>query len=205
MTIIMNSSTLITDYFVPLHANSSILLVRVMIHILDKDFEISITKETIQERVKALADRLNKDYEGKSPVMVCILNGAFVFASDLVRCLTFQPDIQFAKYSSYDGMDTTGKVNEILAATTDLKGRDVIIVEDIVDTGITMKHVVARFKEQGAASVKIACMLQKPEKLQVELEVDYCAMQIPNAFIVGYGLDYDGYGRNYPDIYSVVD
>ena len=108
----MNSSTLITDYFVPLHANSSILLVRVMIHILDKDFEISITKETIQERVKALADRLNKDYEGKSPVMVCILNGAFVFASDLVRCLTFQPDIQFAKYSSYDGMDTTGKVNE---------------------------------------------------------------------------------------------
>ena len=175
-----------------------------MIHILDKDFEISITNDTIQKHVKALAERLNNDYACKNPVIVCILNGAFVFAADLVRYLSFQPDIQFAKFASYDGMQTTGTVREILGATTDLKGRDVIIVEDIVDTGITMKHVVARFLEQGAASVKIACMLQKPEKLQVDLQVDYCAMEIANDFIVGYGLDYDGYGRNYPDIYKVV-
>lgn len=172
-----------------------------MIRILDKNFEISITKEKIQESVKALAEKLNKDYNGKCPIVVCILNGAFVFAADLVRELTFQPEIQFAKFSSYDGMQSTGEVTEILGVNENVKGRDVIIVEDIVDTGITLKSILPKFHERGAASVKIACLLQKPEKLQVDLTVDYCSMQIPNDFIVGYGLDYDGYGRNYPDIY----
>ena len=171
------------------------------IHILDKDFEISMTNETIQQKVKALAQRINHDYQGKNPIMVCILNGAFMFAADLVRYLDFQPEITFARFSSYEGTDTTGKVTGI---TTSLAGRDVIIVEDIVDTGITMYNVLPLLENKGAASIKIACLLQKPEKLQVDLTVDYCAMEIPNDFIVGYGLDYDGFGRNYKDIYTLA-
>lgn len=174
------------------------------IHILDKDFEISMTNETIQQKVKALAERLNHDYRGKNPIMVCILNGAFMFAADLVRYLDFQPEITFARFSSYEGTETTGRVTEVMGVTTSLAGRDVIIVEDIVDTGITMYNVLPLLANKGAATVKIACLLQKPEKLQVDLQVDYCAMEIPNDFIVGYGLDYDGFGRNYKNIYTLA-
>ena len=174
------------------------------IHILDKDFVISLPNETIQQKVKALAERINHDYQGKNPIMVCILNGAFMFAADLVRYLDFQPEITFARFSSYEGTETTGRVTEVMGITTSLAGRDVIIVEDIVDTGITMYNVLPLLENKGAASVKIACLLQKPEKLQVKLKVDYCAIEIPNDFIVGYGLDYDGFGRNYKDIYTLA-
>ena len=175
------------------------------IHILDKDFEISMTNETIQQKVKALAQRINHDYQGKNPIMVCILNGAFMFAADLVRYLDFQPEITFARFSSYEGTDTTGKVTEVMGITTSLAGRDVIIVEDIVDTGITMYNVLPLLENKGAASIKIACLLQKPEKLQVDLTVDYCAMEIPNDFIVGYGLDYDQLGRGLKEVYTLVE
>ena len=176
-----------------------------MIHILDRNFELSITNETIQEKVKALAARLNEDYAGKNPVMVCILNGAFVFAADLVRELTFQPEIIFARFSSYEGMSTTGKVRELIGVNANLQARDVIIVEDIVDTGTTMYNLLPQFQSKGAKSVKICTFLQKPECLSVPLRVDYCALEIPNDFIVGYGLDYNGMGRNYKDIYTVVE
>ncbi len=176
-----------------------------MITIKDKNFRVSIPNEEIQRKVQTLAERMNKDYEGKTPVFVCVLNGAFVFCADLVRYLDFQPDIMFAKYSSYEGMDTTGRVVEKLAVDCNLTGKDVVIVEDIIDTGITMKHVLPIFEAKGAASVKIATLLMKPEKLQTDIKVDYCAMEIPNEFIVGYGLDYDGLGRNYKDIYTVVE
>ena len=176
-----------------------------MIRILDRNFELSITHETIQEKVKELAQQLNKDYEGKNPVMVCILNGAFIFAADLVRHLTFQPEIIFARFSSYDGMVSTGVVKELLGVNANLLARDVIIVEDIVDTGTSMYNILPKFQDKGAKTVKIATFLQKPESLKVPLKVDYCAIQIPNDFIVGYGLDYNGMGRNYRDIYKVVD
>ena len=176
-----------------------------MITIKDKKFRVSITNEVIQDKVKVLAEKINKDYAGKNPVFVCILNGAFVFAADLVRYVDFQPDIVFAKYSSYDGMDTTGKVKEVLGVSADLTGKDVVIVEDIIDTGITMSHVLPIFESKGAASVKIATLLMKPEKLRSNITIDYCALEIPNEFIVGYGLDYDGLGRNYKDIYTVVE
>lgn len=176
-----------------------------MIRIKDKSFEVSIPNEEIQQKVKALAEKMNKDYAGKNPVFVCILNGAFVFMADLVRYLDFQPDVVFAKYSSYEGMNTTGKVKEVLGVSVDLAGKDVVLVEDIIDTGITMSHVLPIFQAKGVASVKIATMLMKPEKLKCNIEVDYCAMEIPNDFIVGYGLDYDGLGRNYKDIYTVVE
>ena len=176
-----------------------------MIRIKDKSFEVSIPNEEIQLKVKALAEKMNKDYAGKNPVFVCILNGAFVFMADLVRYLDFQPDIVFAKYSSYEGMNTTGKVKEVLGVSVDLEGKDVVVVEDIIDTGRTMSHVLPIFQAKGVASVKIATMLMKPEKLKCNIKVDYCAMEIPNDFIVGYGLDYDGLGRNYQDIYTVVE
>ena len=175
------------------------------IHILDRDFRRSIPEEAIQQKIQALATRINADYAGLNPVMVSILNGAFMFTADLVRYLEFQPEIIFARFSSYDGMDTTGEVRELMGVTADLRGRDVIIVEDIVDTGLTMYNVLPKFKHLGAKSVKIACMLQKPEKLRVDLKVDYCAHEIPNDFIVGYGLDYNGFGRNYRDIYTAVE
>lgn len=175
------------------------------IKILDRTFHLSIPHETIQEKVKEVANRLNKDFEGKNPAMVCILNGAYMFAADLSRHLTFQPEIIFARFSSYEGMDTTGKVRELMGVTVNLHGRDVIIVEDIVDTGLTMHNVLPQFFAKGAKSVKICSFLQKPEKLQVDLKVDYVAIEIPNEFIVGYGLDYNGMGRNYKDIYTVVD
>ena len=174
------------------------------IHVLDRDFELSIREDEIMEKIKKVAAQLNTDYAGRKPVMVCILNGAFMFAADLVRYLDFQPEIIFARFSSYDGMDTTGEVRELLGITADVVGRDIIIVEDIVDTGITMSNILPKFQQMGVNSVKVACLLQKPDKLKVDIKIDYCALQIPNDFIVGYGLDYDGFGRNYRDIYKVV-
>lgn len=176
-----------------------------MITILDRKFRLSIPHETIQEKVKAVAEELNVDYAGKNPAMVCILNGAYMFAADLSRYLTFQPEIIFARFSSYEGMKTTGKVKELLGVTASLHGRDVIIVEDIVDTGITMYNILPQFWAREVKSVKVCTFLQKPDKLAVDLKVDYCALEIPNDFIVGYGLDYNGMGRNYRDIYTVVD
>jgi len=175
-----------------------------MIRIKDKDFEISISRSEIEDKIAALAEKLNHDYEDKCPLLVAILNGSFIFAADLVRHLTFEHEIQFAKFSSYEGMNTTGKVKELIGLNVDIADRDVIIVEDIVDTGVTMSNLLPQFKAKGVRSVEIATLLMKPEKLTVDLDVKYCAMEIPNDFIVGYGLDYDGLGRQYPDIYTVV-
>ncbi|MBR0045584.1 MAG: hypoxanthine phosphoribosyltransferase [Bacteroidaceae bacterium] len=176
-----------------------------MITIKDKQFEPFIHHEQIAERVAALAQRLNADYTGRNPILITILNGAFMFVADLVRQLNFDHEIQFAKFSSYDGMDTTGTVKELIGLSIDIKDRDIIIVEDIIDTGTTMYHLLPRLKEKGAKSIEIASLLMKPGKLRMPLHVKYCAMEIPNEFIVGYGLDYDGVGRNYKSIYVVKE
>ena len=176
-----------------------------MITIKDKQFEPFIQHEQIAERVAALAEKLNTDYQGKHPLLIAILNGAFMFAADLVRHLTFDHEIQFAKFSSYQGMETTGKVKELIGLSIDINDRDVIIVEDIIDTGTTMYTLLPLLQEKGAKSVEIASLLMKPGKLQVPLNIKYCAMEIPNEFIVGYGLDYDGHGRNYKSIYVVKE
>lgn len=176
-----------------------------MITIKDKQFEPFIHHTQIEERVGKLAEKLNNDYQGKNPILIAILNGAFMFAADLVRKLTFDHEIQFAKFSSYEGMDTTGKVKELIGVSIDVKDRDIIIVEDIIDTGTTMHSIIPKFIEKGVRSVEIATLLMKPGKLRVPLHVKYCAMEIPNEFIVGYGLDYDGLGRNYKSIYVVKE
>lgn len=176
-----------------------------MITIKDKQFDLFIPHEQINERVSKLAEELNADYQGKTPILIALLNGAFVFAADLVRKLRFDHEIQFTKYSSYDGMNTTGKVKELIGLPIDIKDKDVIVVEDIIDTGTTMSELIPLLKSKGPKSLEIATLLMKSGKLAVNIDVKYCAMNIPNEFIVGYGLDYDGVGRNYKSIYVVKE
>lgn len=171
----------------------------------DKTFETSIPEAEIQKRVKAVADRINSDFQGRVPVLLSVLNGSFVFAADLMRYLNIECEISFVKMASYEGTSSTGKIRKLIGVNTDLKGRDVIIVEDIVDTGVTMKNMLGMLKEYEPSSLHICTLLVKPEKLTVPLNIEYCAIEIPNDFIVGYGLDYDQLGRNLRDIYTVVE
>lgn len=174
------------------------------IHVLDKDFTISIREEEILKEVDRVAKEINRDLAGKNPLFLSVLNGAFMFTSDLMKRITIPCELQFVKFSSYDGMNTTGKVKKMIGLKGDIKGRTVVIVEDIVDTGITMKYILEDLKEQEPAELHVCTLMVKPEKLKVNLDLKYVAMEIPNGFIVGYGLDYDEYGRNYPNIYTVV-
>lgn len=171
----------------------------------DKQFGLLVSREQIAERVAVLAERISADYKGRNPILLVVLNGAFVFAADLVRAFDMECEVQFVRYASYEGMDTTGEVRQLIGLSTDVKDRDVVVVEDIVDTGTTLQGMLPLLREKGAKSVEIATLLMKPDKLRFPLEVKYCAMEIPNRFIVGYGLDYDGVGRNWPDIYVVRD
>ncbi len=170
----------------------------------DKTFETSIPEAEIQRRVKAVAERINHDFEGRRPLLLSVLNGSFIFAADLMRNLTIDCEISFVKVASYEGTESTGKVRKLIGVSVPLKGRDVIIVEDIVDTGATMQSMLKMLEEYEPKSLHICTLLTKPEKLQVPLNIEYCAIEIPNDFIVGYGLDYDQLGRNLRDIYTVV-
>ena len=174
------------------------------IHIKDKTFVSFITEDKILNEVSRVANEINRDLAGKEPLFLSVLNGSFMFASDLMKRITIPCEISFVKLASYAGTSTTGKVKELVGLNEDITGRTVVIVEDIVDTGITMKNLVETLKSKNPAEVRIATLLVKPDKLQVKLDIDYVAMNIPNDFIVGYGLDYDGKGRNYRDIYTVV-
>ena len=175
------------------------------IRILDKTFEPSIPEAVIKSNLQAVANRINHDYEGKTPMFLAVLNGAFVFAADLMRNITIPCEISFVKLASYQGTTSTGRIKEVIGINEDLSGRHVIIVEDIVDTGVTMKRMVEALGTRKPASVAICTLLVKPGRLQADLDIKYGVLEIPNDFIVGYGLDYNGQGRNLPDIYTVVD
>ena len=175
------------------------------VKIKDKTFRLFISEAEIKERVKAVAERINRDMEGKNPLFLAVLNGSFIFAADLMRLITVPCEISFVKLASYAGITSTGKVTEVIGINEDLSGRHVIIVEDIVDTGLTMQRMIETLGTRQPASVSVCTLLLKPDKLKVELNIDYAAMKIPNEFIVGYGLDYDQQGRNLPDIYTVVE
>ncbi|MBQ7510649.1 MAG: hypoxanthine phosphoribosyltransferase [Prevotella sp.] len=174
------------------------------VKIIDKTFETSIPEEEIKKRVKELAGRLNKDMAGKNPLFLAVLNGAFIFAADLMREMTIPCEISFVKLASYQGITSTGKVHEVLGINEDLEGRTVIILEDIVDTGRTMKQMVESLGTRHPASVHICTLFVKPDKLQEDLNIEYAAFSIPNDFIVGYGLDYDQQGRNLREIFTLV-
>ena len=177
---------------------------RTTIQIKDKKFSLSIPEKDIQEAVKRVAKAINNDLEGKDPLFICVLNGAFMFAGDLMKHVHIQSQITFIKLSSYEGLYTTGEVKEMIGLNESVVGRNVVVIEDIVDTGLTMERILASLKSKGAKSIRIATFLQKPEALQRDITVDYVAMKIPNEFIIGYGLDYDGYGRNLKSIYTVI-
>ncbi len=170
----------------------------------DKTFATSITEAQIKQRVKELAEQLSKDFEGKNPLLIGVLNGSFIFAADLIREMTTPCEISFVKLASYQGTTSTGKVHEVLGINENLSGRHIIIVEDIVDTGRTMKQMVESLGTRNPASVHICTLFVKPDKLEEQLDIEYAAFSIPNDFILGYGLDYDQQGRWLKEIYTLV-
>jgi hypoxanthine phosphoribosyltransferase len=170
----------------------------------DKQFEIYLPESTIQQRVKEMANAINKDYEGKRPLFIAILNGSFIFASDLFRQLSIEAELCFIKLASYKGMKSSGKVVTSIGLEEDLFGKDVVIVEDIVDTGKTLHEFLPKLQHQQPRSLKIASLLHKAEATTYPLHIDYVGFEIPNKFVVGYGLDYGGLGRNLKEIYQVV-
>ena len=173
------------------------------IQIKDKKFAISITEEQILKEVDRVAAEINRDLKDKNPLFLSVLNGSFMFTADLMKRITIPCEISFVKLASYQGISSTGKITEVIGVNEDISGRCVVIVEDIVDTGLTMQRLLETLGTRNPKEIHIASLLVKPEKLQVPLNIKYAAMNIPNDFIVGYGLDYDGLGRNYKDIYTV--
>ncbi len=164
--------------------------------VLDKSFKLYLDAETIQKRIAALADQINADYQGKQPLFIGILNGSFMFTADLYKKITVASTITFIKLVSYKGTSSTGTVITSIGLEENISGRDVIIVEDIVDTGKTLSEFLPSLQQQQPASIRICTLLHKPEALQYPLTVDYIGFNIPTKFVVGYGLDYDGFGRN---------
>lgn len=170
----------------------------------DKSFDIYLSEEIIQQRVKELAAEVNKDYAGKRPLFIAILNGSFMFASDLFKYLSIEAELCFIKLASYKGMKSSGNVVTSIGLEDDLFGKDVIIVEDIVDTGKTLHNFLPKLMHQQPKSMKIVTLLHKSEATEFPLQLDYVGFDIPNKFVVGYGLDYDGLGRNLKEIYQVI-
>ena len=175
------------------------------IQIKDKKFAISITEEQILKEVDRVAAEINRDLKDKNPLFLSVLNGSFMFTADLMKRITIPCEISFVKLASYQGISSTGKITEVIGVNEDISGRCVVIVEDIVDTGLTMQRLLETLGTRNPKEIHIASLLVKPEKLQVPLNIKYAAMNIPNDFIVGYGLDYDSLGRNYKDIYTVIN
>ena len=175
------------------------------IQIRDKMFTVSISEQEIQREVKRVANEINRDLAGKDPLFVSVLNGSFMFTADLLKHITIPNEVSFVKLASYQGLASTGVIKEVIGLNEDIAGRHIVIVEDIVDTGLTMQRLLETLGTRNPASIHIASLLVKPDKLKIELDIDYIAIKIPNDFIVGYGLDYDGFGRNLPEIYTVVE
>lgn len=171
----------------------------------DKTFAISISEERILKEVERLAAQISHDFEGKNPLFLAVLNGSFIFAADLFRRITIPAEISFVKLASYEGTASSGVIKEVIGLSENLAGRTVVVIEDIVDTGFTMAKLIEDLGARAPESIHICTLLLKPEKLKVKLDVEYVALEIPNDFIVGYGLDYDGFGRNLKDIYTLVE
>ncbi len=171
----------------------------------DKLFKPFIGKEKIQSEIEKLAVQLEEDYQGKSPLFIGVLNGSFLFAADLIREYNGECEVSFVKMASYEGTQTTGDVKQLVGINENLEGRHVVIIEDIVDTGNTVEKLYEMISEHKVASVKIATLLYKPNAYKKDIPIDYVAMEVGNEFLVGYGLDYDGLGRNLKDIYIITD
>jgi len=174
------------------------------IRILDKKFRELITEKAIQDRIEELAGQMNYDLEGKDVVFLGILNGAFLFAADLFRRIDIQARISFVKLASYEGTSSSGSIKELIGWNEDIKNKTIVVIEDIVDTGNTLERIMDELIIRKAFEVKIAALLYKPAAYTKDITLDYVGFEIPNDFVVGYGLDYDGYGRNLPSVYTLV-
>jgi hypoxanthine phosphoribosyltransferase len=174
------------------------------ITIRDKTFGISISSEEIQKRVTELAKQISSDLKDQKPLFVCVLNGSFIFAADLFRKISIEAEITFIKVSSYSGMASSGVVKNVIGINVSIEGRTIIIVEDIVDTGDTAIHLIDELKNMKPGRILFASLLLKPKALRQKIHIDYIGFEVPNDFLVGYGLDYDGLGRNLEDIYKLT-
>ena len=171
----------------------------------DKNFDTYLSEQVIQEKISEIAATINKDYQDKRRLFIAILNGSFMFAADLFKHLKIDAEICFIKLASYSGMKSSGKVTTAIGLDQDLYDREVIIVEDIVDTGKTLHEFLPKLHHQGPRSLKIASLLHKPEATRFPVTIDYLGFSIPNKFVVGYGLDYDGLGRNLKEIFQLAE
>jgi hypoxanthine phosphoribosyltransferase len=190
----------IIDYF-----EAKFPMKKKLIRVHDKQFGLFIPEEQIQKVVSGIAEQMNRDLADKDPIFLGILNGAFMFASDLYKQLDFPCQITFLKLASYSGTQSTGSVKQLIGINLDLKDRFVVILEDIVDTGVTLETIIRQLSGYEPAEIRVATFLHKPEATVREVKLDYVGLEIPNDFILGYGLDYDGYGRNFREIYQLVD
>lgn len=176
---------------------------KIQVH--DKEFEILLENDSINKRTRLIGIQLNVDYENRCPVFIGVLNGSFLFMADLIKEIDIACEVGFIRVASYHGTESVGQIKETFGLPNDLNGRDVILVEDIVDTGLTLKYILAKVQEQNPASVTVCSLLFKPAALKEPIaELNYVGFEIPNEFVVGYGLDYNGLGRNLKDIYRAV-
>lgn len=171
----------------------------------DKEFEIFLENDTLNKRIRLLGIQMNVDYEDKCPLFIGVLNGSFLFMADLIKEINVPCEVAFMRVASYEGASSSGNVKELIGLPDNIEGRDIVIVEDIVDTGLTLTHIIKTINEKNPASVKVASLLLKPGALKYEIEaLEYVGFEIPNEFVVGYGLDYNGLGRNLTDIYRAT-
>lgn len=175
------------------------------IQVHDKRFRTYISASAINEQIKRIADAINQDYKDKRPLFIAILNGSFMFASDLFKELTIEAEVCFIKLASYKGVKSTGQVVTSIGLDVPLKDRDIIVIEDIVDTGKTLSEFLPQLEMQNPSSLRIATLLHKPDALMFPLQMDYIGFSVPNKFLLGYGLDYDGLGRNLKEIFQLID
>ena len=174
------------------------------IRVLDKTFRKLISGEAIRRRIKDLACQINTDLAGRDAIFIAVLNGSFIFAADLYRQIDFPAKISFVKLASYSGTDTSGNVNELIGCDEEVNGRTVVVIEDIVDTGNTVQRIIDELMIRKAQEVRIAALFFKPSACLKSIKIDYAGFLIPNNFIVGYGLDYNGYGRNLSSVYALI-
>ena len=179
-------------------------LIMEKLQVKDKSFVVSIPEAEIQRQVRRVAAEITRDMEGKHPLFLPVLNGSFIFAADLLREVPIPCEVSFIKLASYQGTQSSGEIREVIGLNADITGRHVIIVEDIIDSGLTMAHMIETLQTHNPATISVCSLLVKPESMKVEVPIHYKCMEIPSDFIVGYGLDYDGDGRNTRDIYTLV-
>ncbi|MGQ9619819.1 MAG: hypoxanthine phosphoribosyltransferase [Bacteroidales bacterium] len=175
------------------------------ISVLGKEFTELIPAEDIERRISEMAAEINRDYRGKDVIFLGILNGAFLFAASLFKKITLNARISFVKLASYEGTSSSGSIKELIGWNEDIKEKDVIVLEDIVDTGATLERIIDEIKIRKAGSIKVATLLLKSEAYKNKIPVDYVGFRIPNSYVIGYGLDYEGYARNLPSVYSMVE